>query len=134
MTASPTSAPSRVLLVEDDPLVRLVAAEVLAEGGYLVVEVEDATEALAYLGRGNVPDVLVTDVRMPGPIDGIALAGIVATRWPQVGILVCSAHAFPATNELPEGSVFLAKPHAPGAMVRHVDDLAARQLVAAAAG
>lgn len=124
---------TRVLLVEDDSLVRLVTAEMLSGAGFAVVDVEDAGKALAVLGRGNVPDILVTDVRMPGPIDGIALAGIVAGRWPQIGILVCSAHACPAEGELPAGAIFLRKPFATAMLVRQVTALAAHSPVAATA-
>ncbi len=116
----------RVLLVEDDGLVRLVASELLALAGFAVVEAADAEAAMSYLGRGNVPDVLVTDIQMPGPFDGLALADMVAARWPHVGILVCSSHTRPSADELPMGARFLAKPHAPGALVRQVTDLAPR--------
>lgn len=116
-----------VLLVEDDALVRMSAAEIIARAGHEVVPTADAAEALACLARGQVPDVLVTDVRMPGPIDGLALAQIVARRWSNVGILICSAHASPTRDELPAGAVFLPKPYAPAALVRHVAALAARR-------
>lgn len=135
MTGPTSPAPEaiRVLLVEDDPLVRLVAAETLGGAGFDVVQTEDASEALAVLGRGNVPDVLVTDVRMPGPIDGIGLATIAATRWPQLGIVICSAHACPTDYDLPAGAIFLAKPYAATALIRQVTALARRSTVAVVA-
>lgn len=123
--------PAVVLLVEDDALVRMVAADLIARAGHLPVPTADAAEALAWLARGEVPDVLVTDVRMPGTIDGIALARIVAQRWARVGILVSSAHASPTVDELPPGAIFLPKPYAPAALARHVATLAARRMTAA---
>jgi CheY-like chemotaxis protein len=110
-----------VLLVEDDALVRMVAVEVLS--GFDVLTAADAAEALLILRSGCIPDVLVTDVRMPGEIDGLGLAAIVAESWPQVGILVISAHACPTARDLPAGAAFLPKPHTPAALVREVTAL-----------
>lgn len=126
--------PVHVLLVEDDPLVRLVAAEVLVGAGYALTEAADAASALAYLGRGNVPDVVVTDVRMPGTVDGLELAQIIAARWPHIGIVVVSAHAFPRPGELPPGAAFMSKPHTPGMLVRRVAELVVEREIADAAG
>jgi two-component system, response regulator PdtaR len=119
----------RVLVVEDDTLVRLVTVEVIAALGFDVVETEDAAAALELLERGVVPDLLLTDVRMPGAIDGFGLAQIVARRWPQIGILVCSAHAQPEDADLPRGSVFLRKPYLPAALARELAGLAGRVAV-----
>lgn len=116
-----------VLLVEDDALVRMAAAEMLAGAGFDVVPTADASEALAFLGRGGRPDMLVTDVRMPGPVDGLALAGIVAQRFPWIGILVCSAHARPTADELPADAIFLPKPYPPALLLRHLATLVRRR-------
>jgi two-component system, response regulator PdtaR len=109
-----------VLLVEDEALVRMIAAEVLEDAGFDVVEAGHSAAALQQLGAGLVPDALVTDVRMPGPVDGFALSRIVAERWPQVGIVICSGHASPAAGDMPEGAVFLPKPYLP---LRLVDEV-----------
>lgn len=114
----------RVLLVEDDVLVRMVTAEVIAASGFDVVEAQDAAAALELLERGVDPDLLLTDVRMPGAIDGFGLAQIVAGRWPHIGILVCSAHAQPDDADLPVGSVFLRKPYLPAVLARELAGLA----------
>lgn len=123
----------RVLLVEDDALVRLVTVEVIVAAGFDVVEAEDAGGALELLGRGMSPDLLVTDVRMPGPIDGFGLAQIVSRQWPQIGILICSAHAQPGDTDLPGGSVFLRKPYLPSVLARELAGLADRLAVLAEA-
>jgi len=125
------AAAAVVLLVEDDALVRMVAADLIARAGHAAVPTADAAEALAWIARGQVFDVLVTDVCMPGTIDGLALARIVAQRWARVGILVCSAHASPTADEMPPGAIFLPKPYAPAALARHVATLAARRMTAA---
>ena len=65
-----------VLVVEDEILVRLTMADCLRAAGYVVVEAANATEALAVLTSGEPVDVIFTDVRMPGAMDGLMLA-----RW-----------------------------------------------------
>lgn len=110
---------------------RLVTAEVIAACGFDLIEAEDAATALGLLERGTVPDLMMTDVRMPGTIDGFGLAQIVSARWPQIGILVCSAHAQLGDADLPAGSVFLRKPYLPDVLARELAGLAERAAVPA---
>jgi CheY-like chemotaxis protein len=121
---SGSKAPAVVLLVEDEPLVRMVAADVLYEAGYRVLEAADADEALEILSVRPDVRVLVTDVKMPGEIDGIKLAHIVAKRWPQMSILVTSGHAQPGAGDLPGGALFLEKPYYPSQLTGAVIVLA----------
>lgn len=100
-----------VLVVEDEALVRLVAAEELLDAGFRVIEAHDADEALALLGARPDCAALVTDVRMPGAMDGIALAQRVARERPHMRIVVVSGHATPSAAALPPGATFLAKPY-----------------------
>lgn len=123
MTAGSDGRGALVLLVEDDTLVRIVAAEVMIDAGFRVVEAEHAVAALRLIAEGVTPDVLVTDVKMPGSIDGFALAQIVASRWPDTGIIVCSGHAMPAPNDLPDGAHFLGKPYTPTRLVALIQAL-----------
>ena len=74
----PHPSPS-ILLVEDELVIRMNAADYLIDRGFLVLEASNATEALAYLTSCVVEiDLVFTDVRMPGKMDGLALA-----RWLQ---------------------------------------------------
>jgi CheY-like chemotaxis protein len=83
--------PVIVLLVEDEALVRMMAADVLREeGGFKVVEAADADEALTVLDATADVRALVTDVEMPGSLDGFTLARVVKQAWPQIGIVVTS--------------------------------------------
>lgn len=100
-----------VLIVEDEAVIRLATADALEQAGFSTVEAEDATAALAYLDAGGALDAIVTDVRMPGPIDGLALAAIVSRRCPEAAIIVTSGHARPEPHELPPQAKFLAKPY-----------------------
>ena len=71
-----------ILLVEDEPLVRIVHGEVLSEAGLKVLEAANAEEALTVLAASIDVRVLVTDVEMPPGASGFDLAHEVARRWP----------------------------------------------------
>lgn len=106
-----TSAPTTVLIVDDEDLVRLVGSDILQDGGYHVLEASNAAEALERLeGTGEVR-VLFTDVNMPGTPDGLGLAKLVNERWPSVRILVASGNVQPRTEDLPVDGLFLSKPY-----------------------
>jgi len=129
MSASPSSV---VLVVEDEPLVRLLVAEVLSEAGFKVLEAAHAGEALTILNAGIAVEVLYADVDMPPGINGYDLARRVREGWPGIEILITSGRAWPGPGDLPAGAAFLAKPVPNEAIVSHVQAAAAR--VARAAG
>jgi len=100
-----------VLVVEDDPCVRIVAEEMFAAAGIEVESVQRADHALAIVAqRSEQTALLFTDVQTPGPIDGIfALARLVKIHWPHVEVLVTSGR--PVSNiVLPGGVRFTSKP------------------------
>lgn len=100
-----------VLVVEDEILLNIVLCEAFREEGFAVTGVKDADEALQLLQAccGNV-DLLVTDVRMPGELDGLELGYFVAELWPTVPVLTVSGYTGDARRR-PVGP-FLAKPFA----------------------
>jgi two-component system, response regulator PdtaR len=113
--------PVVVLLVEDEALVRMMAADVLREeGGFKVVEVVNAEEALTVLEATADVRALVTDVEMPGSLDGFTLARVVKQAWPHIGIVVTSGRMAPGSNDLPSGALFVPKPYRPAALVTAV--------------
>ena len=122
-----------VLLVEDEPLVRLVVSELLIESGFRVIEASNATEALTVLESGLVIDVLLADVDMPPGINGYALSHQVRERWPGIEILITSGRQCPAEGDLPPGAAFLAKPCPNEAIVMHVASAGERARAARAA-
>jgi len=115
-----------VLLVEDEPLIRLFVAELLEESGFKVVEAANATEALVLLEAGLEVDVLLTDVDMPNGCNGFELARKVHESWPGAEILIMSGRRWPAEGDLPLGAAFLAKPCPNEALVSHVRAAAER--------
>jgi len=117
---------STVLLVEDEPLIRLFIAELLEEAGFRVVEAANAAEALVILDAGLPISVLLTDVDMPVGCNGFELAHKVHKSWPETEILIMSGRQWPAHGDIPPGAAFLAKPCPNEAIVSHVLSAAER--------
>ena len=115
-----------VLLVEDEPLVRLLAADLLVEARFRVIEAANAEEALTVLQAGVEVDVLLSDVEMPPGINGYALAQQVHEQWPEIEILITSGREWPTEGDLPLGAAFLAKPCPNEALVSYVQSAAER--------
>jgi CheY-like chemotaxis protein len=113
--------PVIVLLVEDEALVRMMAADVLREeGGFKVVEAANADEALTVLEATADVRALVTDVEMPGSLDDFTLARVVKQAWPQIGIVVTSGRMAPGPKDLPSGALFMPKPYRPADLLAAV--------------
>lgn len=115
--------PAAVLVVDDEPLVRLVTAEFLQDAGFHVIEAHDAEGALLLLEARPETRAIVTDVQMPGPLDGFALARLAALRLPGVGIVLTSGNVMPRKGELPDGAVYLRKPWSPSDLVGQIRQL-----------
>jgi CheY-like chemotaxis protein len=117
-----------VLLVEDEPLVRTVQVDILRDAGFWVVEAQDADEAFDILRQRQDLSVVVTDVDMPGSINGFEFARLVAQGWPEVGVLVISGKTAPEPGDIPPSARFVTKPLTAAALVQHVREVrAARQ-------
>lgn len=113
-----SQVPVIVLLAEDETLVRMVAAEMLREeGSFKVIEAADADQALTVLEATTNVQALVTDVEMPGSLDGFTLARLVRQAWPYIGIVVTSGRVRPGPKDLPSGTLFIAKPYSLAALV-----------------
>lgn len=113
-----------ILLVEDEPLVRAVTADELRDNGFEVIEAADAQEALRLLRELDRVNVLLTDIRMPGELDGWDLAERVRERIPTVGVVYMSGYSV-APSRMVEGSRFLSKPYEPSVIASLVSSLAA---------
>lgn len=118
---SPPAAPPVILVVEDDVLVRIGAAEDLRDEGYEVIEAANADEALALLEAGVDVDVVLSDVNMPGRLDGPALLEIVRDRYPRIVRLLTSGLARPGAYVPQTAAGFLPKPYTRADLVGLVD-------------
>jgi CheY-like chemotaxis protein len=113
-----------VLVVDDEPLVRMTAADELDEAGFQVLEAANADEALDVLEEcADEVQVLFTDVNMPGSMDGMALAEQVHRRWPHVLLLISSGYARPHPDEIPDHGHFVPKPYIGATLVRHIHEM-----------
>lgn len=101
---------SRILVVEDEELLRFMICEVLRDGGLEVVEVANADAALVYLNTTDNIDLVFTDVNMPGSMDGIGLAHAVNDNFPEVKVMVTSGKA---TSDAVAPNLFIPKPYRP---------------------
>lgn len=108
--SSEALSPHRVLLAEDETRVRYITAAGIRSLGHVVLEAENAASALAMLERDPNVELLITDVRMPGIMDGIALAFEVKRRRPDIGLIIMSGHLDLETTQLPAGALFMRKP------------------------
>jgi len=101
----------KILVVEDEPLIRLGLASAIEEAGYEVIEASSADDAIRQLERGHEVSLVLTDVDMPGSMDGIRLAHYVRDRWPPVQLVVISGKIGVRPGELPDGARFVTKPY-----------------------
>ncbi|MES2033087.1 MAG: response regulator [Pseudomonadota bacterium] len=99
-----------VLIVEDEPLVRLIVATGFEDAGFTVLEAGHAAEALAIHEGGASIQFLFTDVNMPGDLNGIDLAERIRASAPEVHIFIASA--LPVLRAIDHiGATFFAKPY-----------------------
>jgi CheY-like chemotaxis protein len=119
MTKSdPELSSARILVVEDDVLVRAVGAETLRLAGFTVIEATTADQAWAYLRTGEAVDLVFSDIQMPGSLTGVDLARLLRAIRPELPIILTSGRAGP------EGlGRFLEKPYRPSELVPLVCEL-----------
>jgi CheY-like chemotaxis protein len=118
----PAKATDTILVVEDEVLVRMMIADKLRDAGYTVVEASSAHEALQVLRHHSVDTRLVlTDVRMPGAVDGAALAREIRSGFPAIKIVLTSGHLAALDGTQHDG--FFAKPYDADTIVRHIKTL-----------
>ncbi len=113
MAQSAPLNPATILIVENEAIVRMELAAQLTELGLKVLVAGDADEAIDLLDAHAEIELLLTDVTMPGSMDGVRLAHHVRKRWPPIKILVTSGRPGTSLGDLPLGSAFVPKPYAP---------------------
>jgi CheY-like chemotaxis protein len=111
-----------VLIVDDEPAVRALATDILSDAGFDTIATADATQALHVLTHdaGSV-DVLFTDVRMPGGMNGLELARVAKRNWPDLRVIVTSGYLgedFPSAD-------FLSKPWSASELISRVEQAVA---------
>ncbi|MFX0546703.1 response regulator [Roseovarius sp. S1116L3] len=123
MTRDTTSLPA-VLVVEDEPLIRMEAIDRIEDAGFRVYGAKSADAALLTLQREEDIGILFTDVDMPGSMDGLKLAAHVHSQWPKIDIIIASGIVAIDRAQLPDGALFFAKPYPTKEIVKTVTELA----------
>src|SRR5580698_10928023 len=95
------SAPPKVLVVEDEMLLRMRAVDIVEDAGFTPIEAVNADQALAILESRSDIALLFTDIQMPGSMDGLKLAYAVHERWPPIKIILVSGQLNLSDSEKP---------------------------------
>jgi PAS domain S-box-containing protein len=126
---TPTLAPqdttsATILVVDDEDAIRMLLTEVLEEAGYRVLEAADATSARSLIESDAPLDLLVTDIGLPGDIDGHALASIARTRRTELPVLFITGHGELVEDErMNAGAHLLLKPFSMDVLASTVKDI-----------
>nr|WP_245292826.1 hybrid sensor histidine kinase/response regulator [Pararhizobium arenae] len=126
VAAPRASGSETILVVDDEPLVRMVAVEILEELGYHILEADDGPSAMRILNSGQPIDLLVTDVGLPGGMNGRQLADAVRIRRPDLRVLFVTGYAENAVlnhGHLDHGMHVMTKPFLADAFARRVREL-----------
>lgn len=116
------SAPC-LLVVEDDGLIRLDLIYTLEDLGYRTLEASSADEAIAILTSTDDISAVLTDIDMPGSMDGIGLAHAVHERWSPLKVVVISGRYTPMDGVLPPEAKFITKPISERMIARTLQDI-----------
>jgi DNA-binding NtrC family response regulator len=114
-----------ILIVEDEAIIRFDLIDFFEHAGYRVFDAGCADEAIAIFERDSSIRVVLTDVQMPGSMDGLKLAHYVRERFPPTVLVVTSGVLNPKKVDLPVDSVFVPKPFDPNRVLGEIERLAA---------
>jgi CheY-like chemotaxis protein len=123
MVLDRSAVPLVVLVVEDEMLLRMRAVDMVEDAGYTSVEAADADEAVAILESRSDIALMLTDVQMPGSMDGLKLAHAVRERWPPIKIILVSGQLRLENSDIPADSSFFGKPLAATEMIAELQSM-----------
>lgn len=113
--------PIVVIVVEDEPMVRMAAVGAFEDAGFEVFEGKNAQAAMLILqSEGARVQVLFTDVEMPGAMDGLMLAHRIHLDWPNISVMVASGQVNPGAGDMPENCRFFKKPYNLADVIAHI--------------
>ncbi|NWJ27581.1 DUF2934 domain-containing protein [Rhizobium sp. RM] len=118
----PVNSSRKVLVVDDEPLIRFATVDALEEAGFSVLEAANADEAIVLLNTAQI-DAAVIDVNMPGSIDGLGLVDRLRKTYPNTRVLVTSGHVHLGPFDLASGVSFIPKPYDHQALIRMLNPL-----------
>ena len=124
MNARTPVVPAKVLVVEDEPIIRIYVSDILEQNGFDVIEAATGEEALLQIAEGERVCAIVSDVAMPGSIDGFELARRVRHDCPRTGVVLVSGVIEPSGVYLPLGVRFIPKPVKASTLLRLLREVA----------
>lgn len=115
----------KVLVVEDEVLIRLTIVDALHEAGFEVLEAGTAEDAIEMMNEDTI-HLLFTDVQLPGKLTGVDVARAAAERFPDAGIIMVSGRLSREDIALPPGAEFFSKPYSSDTIVARLNVMAQR--------
>lgn len=112
-----------ILVVDDEPLIRMNLADFFEDEGYQVHEADSADTAIEILNNSPTIRIVLTDVQMPGSMDGVKLAHYIRKRFPPTLLVVASGAVKIKAGDLPEHTMFVAKPFDPRFLLEEIERL-----------
>jgi DNA-binding NtrC family response regulator len=100
-----------VLIVEHDELLKWLTADIMEDAGFAALQAGDADEALTLLETRSDIALMLTNVTMPGSMNGLGLVRMVHKRWPAIKTIIASSQVRLKGSDLTAGSHFLLKPY-----------------------
>jgi DNA-binding NtrC family response regulator len=111
-----------ILVVEDELIIRDFVCEILGDEGFSTYALESADAAAAFLeNNAEMVSLLLTDILMPGTLNGADLANLSGNKWPQIPILIMSGHETPESSGVEHAVTFIRKPWSFGQLIDGVD-------------
>lgn len=114
-----------ILVVEDEPLLRMAAVDMIEDAGFDVVAAANATEAVEILERRLDIRIVFSDIDMPRGMDGMRLAALIRKRWPPIRIILTSGYTSVDAVQMPPDSVFFPKPYVEEKIIETIHQMAA---------
>ncbi|TPW26544.1 response regulator [Pararhizobium mangrovi] len=119
-----TQKRSVILIVEDEPILRMQAVDMIEDAGFEAIEAHDAAKAVEILENRLDIRVVFTDVDMPGTMDGLKLAALIRDRWPPIKLIVTSGIMDSKDIVIPAEVHFYPKPYREREIIEQIQCLA----------
>lgn len=116
------AGPVSVLVVEDEPLILDVVADELSDAGFEVLQATTGEEAVAIIEGAQSIDLVLTDIRLPGRLDGWSVAEQARQRFSAVPVIYVTGYSGEPARQVPD-SILLMKPYRPSAVVKAAQGL-----------
>jgi DNA-binding NtrC family response regulator len=110
------------LVVDDEPLIRMSAADMVADEGFEVIEARTVDEAYRFLQDHPSLPLVITVIQTGGVMNGCELAWEVKRRWPHICVVVASGAVRPVQGDLPPSAIFVAKPISPDVVHEAIEE------------